>query len=349
MNTEIPVTILTGFLGTGKTTLLNRLLRAEHGRRLGVLVNDFGAINIDARLVDALEGDAVSLTNGCVCCSMRGDLVTNALRILDRSPPPEHLIVEASGIADPISIAGAFQTSRLRERTRLDGIITVVDGENARNPHLDQQLIQDQIRSADIILLNKIDLVSSATRDEVSAWIRSLAPWARIVETVQAEAPLDVLLGSAPGPGAAHCAGRGDVLSDGAGTAAHASTFASWSYHTDQPLAYRRVREALESLPPAIYRVKGILALADAPNLRFVVQGVGRRVTIDVLGPWGEEPRETALVWIGTPGAAIAEDLVRTLDACRTPSVALIPYHSFQDLKRARSLPSRVAPLTHKL
>jgi len=320
----LPVTILTGFLGTGKTTLLNRLLRVNHGMRLAVLVNDFGAINIDARLIDYLDEDSISLTNGCVCCSMRGNLVTSTLAVLERPEPPEHLIVEASGIADPIGVAGAFRTSALRQRTRVDGIITLVDAEQARNPRLDQQLIHDQIWSADLVVLNKVDLVDAPKRAELADWIRSLAPGARVIEAVDAEVPFEVVMG---------IDSRGTRLPVDASNGRHLP-FGTWSYSTEHPLAYRSVRSALESLPPEIFRAKGILALADAPNLPFTLQMVGRRIAIEPVGAWGERQPATELVCIGSPGAMTDRDLSDRLDACITTSVTLMTQQNLRLLKR---------------
>jgi len=320
----LPITILTGFLGTGKTTLLNRLLRANHGMRLAVLVNDFGAINIDARLIDYLDEDSISLTNGCVCCSMRGNLVTSTLAVLERPEPPEHLIVEASGIADPIGVAGAFRTSALRERTRVDGIITLVDAEQAQNPRLDRQLIHDQIRSADVVVLNKVDLVDAPRRAELAGWIRSLAPRARVIEAVDAEVPFEVVMGI----------DSRVARSPVGGSEGRHLPFDTWSYSTEHPLAYRSVRAALEGLPPEIFRAKGILALADAPNLPFTLQMVGRRISIEPAGTWGERPAATELVCIGLPGAMTAQDLANRLDACITTSVTLMTQQNLGMLKR---------------
>ncbi|GAC1399678.1 MAG: GTP-binding protein [Chloroflexota bacterium] len=324
-STLFPVTILTGFLGAGKTTLLNRLLNADHGLRLGVLVNDFGAINIDARLVDVLEADSVSLTNGCVCCSMRGDLTLSTIRMLDRPIPPEHLIVEASGIADPARVAGAFRVSSLRDRTRLDGIVTLVDAENARNPRLDRQLVEDQIRTADLVILNKVDLVEAPTRVDLGDWIRTLAPWARVLEARDANVPVELVLGI------------DRASSDVVGSSrSHDVPFGTWSYSTLRPFAYRKIREALESLPVSVYRGKGIVILADAPNLRFVTQLVGRRVSIDVAGPWGSEAPRTDLVFIGTSDAMSADDLAIRLDACTTDSIVLMSRHNLRAVKETR-------------
>jgi len=320
----LPVTILTGFLGTGKTTLLNRLLRANHGMRLAVLVNDFGAINIDARLIDYLDEDSISLTNGCVCCSMRGNMVTSTLAVLERPEPPEHLIVEASGIADPIGVAGAFRTSALREQTRVDGIITLVDAEQAQNPRLDSQLIHDQIRSADVVVLNKVDLVDAPRRAELVGWIRSLAPGARVIEAVDAEVPFEVVMG---------IDSREARLPVDGSDGRHLQ-FDTWSYSTEHPLAYRSVRAALESLPAELFRAKGILALADAPNLPFTLQMVGRRISIEPAGTWGERQPATELVCIGSPGAMTAQELAGRLDACITTSVTLMTQQNLGVLKR---------------
>lgn len=339
----LPVTILTGFLGTGKTTLLNRLLSAPHGLRLGVIVNDFGAINIDARLVDVMEGDAMSLSNGCVCCSMRGSLVSTVLDMLRRVNPPEALLIEASGIADPASIAGAFQTSALRDRTHIEGIITMVDAENAQNPRLDSQLITEQIRTADLVVLNKIDLIDEATRRELITWICSVAPAARILPTIQADVPVELVLrvGRAWNASTHVFAGEDEDQADDP-QYDHAALFGSWSYSTDRLLAYRKVRAALEHLPLEVFRAKGTLALADAPNLRFIAQMVGRRVSIEPDLPWQDEPPTTDLIFIGTPCALNPAEVVARFDACATDDLVLMSRQNFATAKRAATA-SRLA------
>ena len=156
-----PVTVLTGFLGAGKTTLLNRILNGDHGLRVGVLVNDFGSVNIDAELVVDIDSDVVSLANGCVCCSIRDDLVQAIHTTLDRPERPEYLLLEASGVAEPSGIATTFvDNGSLAERVRLDSITCVVDAEQVfAAPELMEVKIW-QIAFADLLILNKVDLVT---------------------------------------------------------------------------------------------------------------------------------------------------------------------------------------------
>lgn len=312
MSSPLPVTLLTGFLGAGKTTLLNRILRGERGVRIAVLVNDFGAVNIDAHLVDAVEGQAISLSNGCICCTMQGGLVQSMMKMLARDPRPDHVVVEASGIADPIGVVGAFRTPELRERTVLDGVVTVADAENFGHPRLDRLLLEDQIRAADLILLNKADLVATEALIETRRAITAMAPSARILETVHAAAPLDVVLGI------------GGAAGDLSGPAADSNRFETWTYHSHAPLAYRRLRQVLGDLPPAVFRAKGILHLADAPLLEFTVQVVGKRVAIDVVGRRVGNP-ETVMVFIGERGAFDPETLQGALNACASDAIPLLP------------------------
>lgn len=329
------MTVLTGFLGSGKTTLLNRILTGAHGVRFGVLVNDFGEVNIDTHLVTALDGQAIDLSNGCVCCTMQGGLVSGILKLRGRQIPPEHLIVEASGIADPLGVVSAFRTDALRDEVRLDAVITTVDAANARDTRLDRQVVEDQIRAADLLLLNKVDLVDEASRRLVRAWLQKIVPDVHVIETVRGDAPLDIVLGTLH---------RG-IRSRNATTAtAHRVT--SWTYRTTRPLAYRRVRAALESLPDTVFRAKGILHLADAPGLRFVAHRVGRRTAVEILGPWGSESPETEVVLLGPQAEMDAEDLTRRFDACATDAVPLLAPQSIRRLRERTRLAELDAALT---
>lgn len=309
----IPVTILTGFLGAGKTTLLNHLLHGDHGLRVAVIVNDFGAVNIDSQLVVGVEGegDTISLQNGCICCTIRTDLLHTAIQIVNRAEPPEYIIVETSGVSDPASVAATFMLPELKHFMRVDAILTVVDAEQVRI--LDNEnyfMAMEQIGVADIVVLNKVDLLDAKALNEVKTWIREIVSRARILETSYGRVPLPLILGvGAYDPDRIAERASHDIHVHEAGASAdhdhahdHSTVFETWHWRTDSPLAYRALRKALDTLPLSIYRAKGFIYLADMPENRGILHVVGKRITLTFGAPWGDETPYTQLVVIGEHG-----------------------------------------------
>src|SRR5579864_6841648 len=182
----VPITILTGFLGAGKTTLLNRILTGNHGLHVGVLVNDFGSINIDAGLVVGVDNNMISLANGCVCCQIRDDLIESVVALLAHPEAVEYILLEASGVADPAGIFATFSDANLRDRIRLDSIICVIDADQVfahpEYPPL-MELKLHQVGFADMLILNKVNLAGPEQVRKVRAWLNAHFNRLRIVET----------------------------------------------------------------------------------------------------------------------------------------------------------------------
>ncbi|MDY6996215.1 MAG: CobW family GTP-binding protein [Actinomycetota bacterium] len=270
----VPVTLLTGFLGAGKTTLLNRILTGSHGLRVGVLVNDFGAVNIDAALVSSVEENTVSLANGCVCCEIRDDLVASVEGLLDRPEAVDYVILEASGIADPAGIVMTFLDARYAGLLHIDSVICLVDADGVFRHGDDDRLTALKLRQiafADLVVLNKTDLVADVHVEVIRDWIDLHIKRIRIIEAVRGDVALDVLLG----------AGRFDpagipALPGGAPERA-GPPLERWSHRTRDRFSRAALQRMVSrELPASVYRCKGIIYITDSEQPHSL-QVVGRR------------------------------------------------------------------------
>jgi G3E family GTPase len=304
---RVPLTIIGGFLGSGKTTLLSKLLTSPHGRRLVVLVNDFGAINIDAEMVESQADDVINLKNGCACCAVSSDLTNALIDVFDREELPDAIVLEASGVADPHGIA---QTALFNPSVQLDGCLTIVDAETtelrAEDP-VTRRLFRNQIAAADLVLLSKTDLADEATRDGARNWLAAHFPEKRMIEAVHGDVPPDILLGIET---------RRDVDTPPPETEEHAHEFASVSVSVDAPLDDRRLQEFLGALPETVLRAKGFLNLAGSRDRRTVFQRVGNRWLMSEGELWGTATPRTSLVFIGPRGTLDKAELRNGLRAC---------------------------------
>ncbi|WP_454629995.1 CobW family GTP-binding protein [Bradyrhizobium cenepequi] len=269
---SLPLTIVSGFLGSGKTTLVNRLLSDPGGRRIAVLVNDFAAVNIDEELIRFQSEDAIGLTNGCACCSINGDLVHAIQRLVERKEPPDAIVLEASGLADPRGIA---QIALANPAIRLDAILTLVDCETFPERIKDERTrptMLAQLSAADIVVMSKSDLIEDR-RDVIKGLIESSVPGRTVIKAMHGNIPADVVLGVNASPSPAF----------GCSVADHYTLFASTTRAWSTPIDRDIITRALRELPQNIIRAKGIFCFKDDERRRFVYQRAGKRESLEAV------------------------------------------------------------------
>lgn len=302
----VPILLVTGLLGAGKTTVVNHLLANAEGRRIAAVVNDFGAINIDAELIAGASDGVVSLANGCICCSLEGDLLRTLSNLLRRDPKPEYIVIETSGVADPADIVRNLMDPVILREAPLETVLCVMDA-GTPPAALDDALQRSQLRVADIVALSKLDLADDGAGARMREAIRAQRVPAVVVDARHGENPSALLFPASD---------RAPALRDPGPKRPVEERFETLSWTSDQPLSLPRLQQAIGRLAPRLARAKGLFATVEQPGRMMVLQFAGGRAT---LAP-GDAPApgvpRSRIVFIAELGVLSKAELDGMMAAC---------------------------------
>jgi G3E family GTPase len=303
----VPILLVTGFLGAGKTTVVNHLLANAEGRRIAAIVNDFGAINIDAELIAGASDGVVSLANGCICCSLEGDLLRTLSTLLRRDPKPDYIVIETSGVADPSDIVRNLMDPVIRREAPVETVLCVMDA--ATPPAaLDDALQRSQLRVADIVALSKLDLAGEGAGVRMREAIRAQRVPAVVVDARHGELPAALLFPAT--------ADRAPASRDPGPKRPAEERFETLSWTSERPISLPRLQQAISRLAPKLARAKGLFETVEQPERQMVFQFAAGRAT---LAP-GDAPTpgvpRARIVFIAELGVLSKAELDEVMEAC---------------------------------
>jgi G3E family GTPase len=304
---SVPILLVTGFLGAGKTTVVNHLLAHAEGRRIAAVVNDFGAINIDAELIAGASDGVVALSNGCICCSLEGDLLRTLASLLRRDPQPEVIVIETSGIADPADIMRNLMDPLIFTEAPLELVLCVADA-TAPETTLDDALARSQLRAADVVALSKVDLVDDAVRARMRDRIRALRPAAVMVDAPHGKVPAGLLFPLDPD--------RVAVPREVAPRRPVADRFETLSWTSERPLSLPRLQAAIARLAPRLARAKGLFETVEQPGRLTVFQLAGGRATLSPGGATSPGVPRSRIVFIAELGLLSGAEIDGIMAGC---------------------------------